>query len=104
MPQLPRYSYTGPVDHTVVPDRSRMKGKSVIVTGGANGMGEKFVREFSQAGAFVTFGDLNKRGKEIEVELNAEKEATAFVECDIRSRYVFSRLPRQRALARVSML
>ncbi|KAI8310745.1 5'-hydroxyaverantin dehydrogenase [Colletotrichum sp. SAR11_59] len=37
---LPRYTYTGPTDHTIIPDRSSVKGKSVIITGGANGMGE----------------------------------------------------------------
>ncbi|OBT43649.1 hypothetical protein VE00_05247 [Pseudogymnoascus sp. WSF 3629] len=85
MPQLPRYSYTGPVDHTVVPDKSKMKGKSVIVTGGANGIGEACVRAFVAAGAFVTFGDLSERGKEIEKELNADGDRVAFVKCDIRS-------------------
>jgi hypothetical protein len=85
MPQLAKYSYTGPVDHTVVPDKSKMKGKSVIVTGGANGIGEACVRAFVAAGAFVTFGDLSERGKEIEKELNADGDRVAFVKCDIRS-------------------
>ncbi|PKS08497.1 hypothetical protein jhhlp_004881 [Lomentospora prolificans] len=82
---LPRYQYTGPVDHTVVPDREKIKGKSVIVTGGANGMGEVCVREFVAAGAFVTFADLNEeRGQSIEAELNANGPRSVFVKCDIR--------------------
>ncbi|KAF6819032.1 AdhA [Colletotrichum musicola] len=81
---LPRYNYTGPIDHTVVPDRNKVKGKSVIITGGANGMGEACVRSFVAAGAFVTFGDVNPRGKDIERELNANGMCSAFVECDIR--------------------
>lgn len=81
---VPRYDYTGPVDHTVVPDLSRVKGKSVVITGGANGMGERFVNAFSAAGAFVTFGDLSPRGHEIEKQLNADSKRAAFVECDIR--------------------
>lgn len=86
MPQLPRYAYTGPVDHTVLPDRSQMRGKSVIVTGGANGIGESCVRTFVAAGAFVTFGDVgSEKGKEIEKELNVDGERVAFVKCDIRS-------------------
>ncbi|KAH8682079.1 hypothetical protein BX600DRAFT_521495 [Xylariales sp. PMI_506] len=84
---LPRYQYTGPTDHTVVPDRTQVQGKSVIVTGGANGMGEVCVREFVKAGAYVTFADVNEaRGKDIEKELNdaAGKEVCAFVTVDIR--------------------
>lgn len=82
---LPRYTYTGPVDHTVPPTRAALVGKSVIVTGGANGMGEVAVRDFVSAGAFVTFADVNEaRGKSIEAELNADGERCAFVKCDIR--------------------
>src|SRR5882757_4844025 len=82
---LPCYTYTGPVDHTVKPDLSQIKGKSVTVTGGANGMGETMVRAFSAAGAFVTFGDMHPRGTDIEKELNSDGEKVAFVKCDIRS-------------------
>lgn len=82
---LPQYKYTGPVDHTVVPDTSKVRGKSIIVTGGANGMGEAFVRAFTAAGAFVTFGDLHQRGSEIEKELNVDGQKAVFVKCDIRN-------------------
>lgn len=82
---LPRYTYTGPVDHTVPIDRSKIRGKSVIVTGGANGMGEVAVRDFVSAGAFVTFADVNEaRGKAMEAELNAGGDKCAFIKCDIR--------------------
>ena len=43
------------------------------------------MRAFVAAGAFVTFADLNDRGKEIEKELNANGERCVFVKCDIRS-------------------
>ncbi|KAJ9652505.1 hypothetical protein H2198_008253 [Neophaeococcomyces mojaviensis] len=82
---LPKYEYTGPIDHTVVPDRSKMEGRSVIVTGGANGMGEVMVRQFVNAGAFVTFGDMHPRGADLEKELNTHGEKAAFVKCDIRN-------------------
>lgn len=82
---LPRYTYTGPIDHTVPPNLEKVRGKSVIITGGANGMGEVCVREFAAAGAFVTFADLNDaRGKAIEAELNANGPRCVFVKCDIR--------------------
>ncbi len=83
---LQRYEYNGPIDHTVVPDRSRCVGQSVIVTGGANGIGETTVREYVAAGAFVTFGDMADRGFDIQKELNDAhgKEVCAFVKVDIR--------------------
>ncbi|KAJ6190505.1 Short-chain dehydrogenase/reductase SDR [Penicillium mononematosum] len=65
---VPKYNYNGPIDHTVVPDLANAKGKSVIITGGANGMGEAMVRAFRD--------DLAK-------ELNANGETVAFVKCDI---------------------
>ncbi|CAI7606650.1 unnamed protein product [Penicillium crustosum] len=80
---LPKYIYNGPIDHTVVPDLANAKGKSVIITGGANGMGEAMVRAFTEAGAFVTFGDLHPRGDDLAKELNAKGETAAFVKCDI---------------------
>ncbi len=83
---LTRYEYTGPIDHTVVPDRTVCRGQSVIVTGGANGIGESCVRQYVEAGAFVTFGDMHDRGYEIQKELNEAngKEVCAFVKVDIR--------------------
>ncbi|KAJ5158813.1 Short-chain dehydrogenase/reductase SDR [Penicillium coprophilum] len=80
---LPKYTYTGPIDHSVVPDLANAKGKSVIITGGANGMGETMVRTFVEAGAFVTFGDLHPRGEDLAKELNTNGEAAVFVKCDI---------------------
>ncbi|RDL29820.1 uncharacterized protein BP5553_10685 [Venustampulla echinocandica] len=54
MPKLEQYVYTGAVDNTVLPDKSQLKGKSVIVTGGANGIGEALVRSLVASEAFVT--------------------------------------------------
>lgn len=82
---LQRYTYDGPVDHTIKPATENVAGKSVIVTGGANGIGESCVRLFVAAGAFVTFADFNDRGAGIADELNANGDCCAFVQCDIRS-------------------
>ncbi|KAJ5718368.1 hypothetical protein N7488_004014 [Penicillium malachiteum] len=90
MPQLPPYEYTGPVDCSVPPDRKALKHKSVIITGGANGMGEATARAFAAEGcvtriqeykdeknaywknrAFVTIADLDEiRGNEVAAELS----------------------------------
>jgi NAD(P)-dependent dehydrogenase (short-subunit alcohol dehydrogenase family) len=83
---IEKYSYKGPIDHTVPIDSSRVARKSVVITGGANGMGETCVRHFAAAGANVTIADVNKRGYEIADELNTKHgaERTVFVEVDIR--------------------
>ncbi|PLN78363.1 short chain dehydrogenase/ reductase [Aspergillus taichungensis] len=83
MPPLPKYEYTGPVDCTIPPDRAQLKGKSVIVTGGANGMGESTVRAFAAEGAFVTIADVNdERGNNLAKELQPNAQ---FVHCNITS-------------------
>ncbi|KAJ5690699.1 hypothetical protein N7462_005091 [Penicillium macrosclerotiorum] len=83
MPQLPRYEYTGPVDCTVPPKKRILKGKSVIVTGGANGMGETIARAFAAEGAFVTIADMDEtRGSKIAEELSPNAQ---FVRCNITS-------------------
>lgn len=47
-------------------------------------MGETCLRAFVAAGAFVTFGDVNKRGYEVEKELNsAHGNCCKFVMCNI---------------------
>ncbi|KAK5202994.1 hypothetical protein LTR96_011117 [Exophiala xenobiotica] len=75
MPTIPKYTYNGPIDCTVTPDRTKMSGKSVIITGGANGMGEVMVKEFVAVGAFVAFADLHPRGADLEKELNANSSS-----------------------------
>ena len=82
---LPRYAYNGPIDHTIAPDLSKIRDKSVIITGGANGMGEAAVRDFVAAGAYVTIADVNEtRGRDLERQLNADGERCVFVKVDIR--------------------
>jgi NAD(P)-dependent dehydrogenase (short-subunit alcohol dehydrogenase family) len=83
---IPRYEYTGPIDHTTPIDHAKLKGKSVIITGGANGMGETCVRHFAAAGAYVTIADMNPRGQDISAELNKtyNDERIVFIKVDIR--------------------
>ncbi|OAL45144.1 NAD(P)-binding protein [Pyrenochaeta sp. DS3sAY3a] len=83
---ISKYTYDGPIDHTVPIDHAKVKGKSVIITGGANGMGEICVRHFAEAGSYVTIADVNPRGVELSSELNAKygDDRTIFVKVDIR--------------------
>ncbi|KAL4951356.1 hypothetical protein BDW69DRAFT_201507 [Aspergillus filifer] len=83
MPTLPPYEYTGPVDCTIPADPSKLKGKSVIITGGANGMGETTARKFAEAGAYVTIADTNvERGEDVARDLAPNAQ---FIPCNITS-------------------
>ncbi|KAJ5595641.1 adam [Penicillium hetheringtonii] len=68
--------YTSPVNCDVDVKLSSIEGKTAIVTGGANGLGEAYVRALLQAGATVVIADLDNDGG-----LKLEKEAK-FVNCD----------------------
>ncbi|KAL2005209.1 hypothetical protein VTN00DRAFT_2419 [Thermoascus crustaceus] len=73
----------GTIDCMVDVDTSHVNGKSVVITGGAKGMGKEAVRAFVKAGAYVTFGDLDKEnGNEVEAELGS---SVKFVPCDVTS-------------------
>jgi NAD(P)-dependent dehydrogenase (short-subunit alcohol dehydrogenase family) len=76
------YQDKGPVTCDTNFDTSNVKGKTAVVTGGANGMGEAYVRSLVRAGAFVVFGDLDEQsGRRLESDLGADK--AQFVVCDV---------------------
>lgn len=56
---MPKYKYSGPVDSSVPINASNLKDKRAIITGGASGIGEGYVRALAAAGAYVCTGDLN---------------------------------------------
>ncbi|KAM3419581.1 hypothetical protein BST61_g2920 [Cercospora zeina] len=87
---LPPYTYSGPIDHSLPIPWNLLNNKSVLLTGGSNGIGAATVRKFTEAGAFVTFGDVDEvQGKELESEVNKSyaegEEKCKFVKCDIKS-------------------
>ncbi|UOO88767.1 SDR family oxidoreductase [Vitreoscilla massiliensis] len=59
-------------------------GKTVVVTGGASGIGEASVRAFCEQGAQVVIADLDTRGQALSDELNANGHLTAFFKIDVR--------------------
>ncbi|KAJ5652402.1 hypothetical protein N7507_009828 [Penicillium longicatenatum] len=62
-------------------DVSTINGKSVIITGGASGIGKEIVKTFISAGAsFVTIGDLQESGQQLADELG---DRVAFVKTDV---------------------
>ncbi|MEX6506882.1 SDR family NAD(P)-dependent oxidoreductase [Jiella sp. M17.18] len=62
-----------------------LEGKSVLVTGGASGIGAEMVRAFAQQGAKVGFVDLDaERGETLRAELAGAGGSVAFERCDLR--------------------
>ncbi|KAL6708924.1 hypothetical protein ACN47E_002331 [Coniothyrium glycines] len=84
---IQKYQYDGPIDHTIPIDHAQLKGKCVIITGGANGMGEAAVRHFVSHGSFVCIADVDsQRGEALSSELNTQYGSTQtfFITVDIR--------------------
>jgi NAD(P)-dependent dehydrogenase (short-subunit alcohol dehydrogenase family) len=80
---MPVLEYTG--EYTLKAgegfDASTINGKSVVITGGASGIGKEIVKAFIPAGAsFVTIGDLQESGQQLADELG---DRVAFVKTDV---------------------
>lgn len=57
-----------------------LKGRSVLITGGASGLGEATTRKFHQHGAYVTIADVqDELGQKLTKELG---DRATFVHCD----------------------
>ena len=73
--------YGGPIDCTIDIDSSSLKGKTAVVTGGANGIGAAYTLALLSAGAYVVIGDLDVTGgKAFEAQ---HAEYLHFVECNV---------------------
>ncbi|MBW6422882.1 SDR family oxidoreductase [Rhizobium sp. XQZ8] len=61
-----------------------LAGRTVIITGGASGIGEAIVRAFAHNGSKVAFLDLQKDvGEKLAAELSAGGATVKFVQCDL---------------------
>ncbi|MGV7121305.1 SDR family NAD(P)-dependent oxidoreductase [Sphingopyxis sp. 550A] len=61
-----------------------IEGRSIIVTGGASGIGEAAVRLLAENGAQVTAADLStEKGESLASELRAKGQAVQFIRTDI---------------------
>ena len=75
-----------PLEFPGTVDESWLKGKTVIITGGASGFGRGFVQRWAKAGAIIVFGDYNHvKGAQVEKEVRAETSNgdVYFVGCDV---------------------
>lgn len=62
-----------------------LRGRIVLVTGGASGIGEKIVEQFAQQGAKVAFLDIqNEAGTQLAKKISAQGDTEAqFLACDL---------------------
>ncbi|KAE9373873.1 short chain dehydrogenase reductase [Stipitochalara longipes BDJ] len=75
---IPKYENRGPIAATLHFDLDSLKGKSVVITGGANGLGRATLKLF----AYVTIGDINGTlGSNTAAELGHNCK---FIPCDVR--------------------
>lgn len=75
-----------PVDVSKPYDPSTLNDKTIVITGGANGLGSHMVRHWAKHGAHVVIGDVaDQAGEELVAELRAAypKGIFAFQHCDV---------------------
>ena len=80
--QSPPLEFPGTVDD------SWLKNKVLVITGGASGFGEGFVRRWAAAGAIIIFGDINvPRGTKLAEQVREEcgNGNIYFQQCDVTS-------------------
>lgn len=61
-------------------DATKLAGRSIVITGGASGIGKEMVKAFTAAGAFVTIGDMQESGQQLAEELG---DRATFVKTDV---------------------
>jgi NAD(P)-dependent dehydrogenase (short-subunit alcohol dehydrogenase family) len=75
-----------PVDTSAPYNPDWVKGKTILITGGASGLGEGFFRKWASHGANVIIGDINDtRGKTLVEELRSStsNQNHHFIHCDV---------------------
>ena len=75
-----------PVDVSKPYDATTLKGKTIVITGGANGLGSYMVREWASHGANIIIGDVaDAAGEKLVAELTTQypDSAFAFQHCDV---------------------
>ncbi|KAK8167769.1 hypothetical protein IWX90DRAFT_380141 [Phyllosticta citrichinensis] len=75
-----------PVDLTKPYDAAWVKGKHIVITGGASGFGAAFVQRWASQGASIVIGDIDaEAGEQLVQELRKELGNTNawFVRCDV---------------------
>ncbi|KAF2009279.1 NAD(P)-binding protein [Aaosphaeria arxii CBS 175.79] len=75
-----------PIDVTIPYEAGWVKGKTIVITGGASGFGASFARHWAINGATVVLGDINvEGGQQLARDLQNEtgQSNAHFVHCDV---------------------
>jgi 5'-hydroxyaverantin dehydrogenase len=84
-PALPPMAVTVDFNKPLL-DLSNLKGRSVLITGAASGIGLACATKMAEAGAIVTLSDLQEAtGQTIVQELQSKGCKVQFVQCDVAS-------------------
>ncbi|KAH7153503.1 short chain dehydrogenase reductase [Dactylonectria macrodidyma] len=79
---IPKYKGNSPIKAKTEINVRELAQKSVIITGGAKGLGKANAKAFADAGAFIVIADYDEiAGRATEEELSPNVK---FVKCDIR--------------------
>lgn len=76
-----------PLDLSLPYSDASIKGKHIVITGGASGFGEGFVRRWSALGASIVIADVNVSKAEklvAEIRQSSETVNVYFIKCDVR--------------------
>ncbi|KAJ4983640.1 5'-hydroxyaverantin dehydrogenase [Stagonosporopsis vannaccii] len=77
---------SSPLNFSQAPDLSSLKGRSVLITGSARGIGLACATRLAEAGALVTISDVRVETGEIAAqELTLRGFKVQFVQCDVTS-------------------
>ncbi|KAH7107999.1 NAD(P)-binding protein [Auriculariales sp. MPI-PUGE-AT-0066] len=72
------------LDAELVSHAQRARGKVVLITGGANGIGREMALQFASYGAKIVIGDVQTAaGEKVVEEIKAAGGAAAFQRCDV---------------------
>ena len=74
------------IDTSAVPDETWVRDKTIVITGGASGFGERFFRRWAADGATVLIGDIDiRRGDQLVREVSNEtgNPKLHFFHCDV---------------------
>ena len=63
----------------------RLQDKVIVVTGGAQGIGEAYAKALANEGAKVVVADINEAGEQVAKQIEADGGSAMFVRCDVSS-------------------